>query len=219
MNSITLRSAIFYLYIFTLSVAFLPVQAQAEDGFWSANSETLGAYNVTEATLQSPGGKAELIYKNYTLLLTTFSHHKVDLTKFVSTPNLVEAGWSRDSRAVFINTSDGGSIGTWSIHAYVIEKNGVLEELPVAASVGSVSKLTSSCTFKNLSAVTWLDGHKKLLLIEQIPDTSNCSNMGDSSGYIYDTSINRVTAKLSKSELKKGFWDYLGPQGRGAVEY
>lgn len=187
--------------------------------FWSGSARVLKATDGGGyAPILSPDGEVRFSFNGRKF---TFQDKQGKFSAIlhgsISTPELLEIGWSADSKNVFINASDGGASGTWN--TYVFRRSGTtLYEIPAEKLIEQVSTLHSDCQFKNVGAVSWVSGHRKLLILEQVPDSSGCSNMGQAVGYVLDVANLEVVERLSVEQVRTRFRYQLGNQGRAAVE-
>jgi hypothetical protein len=210
------------LLVFAFIVSIYPVLGRGADQHQSFWSESARVFKATEsgkyAPILSPDGEIRFSFNGKGF---TFQDKQgkilAELQDSISTPELLEIGWSPDARDVFINASDGGASGTWNTH--VFQRSGTaLREIPAGKLIEQASTLRSDCQFKNVGAVAWVKGHRNLLVLEQIPDSSGCSNMGQVVGYVLDVVTLEVTEPLSAEQVRARFHSQLGSQGQAAVE-
>lgn len=191
--------------------------AEAPKPSWAAGSTSLGAAGLSAASrfaVASPDHAASVLYADSGLWLYVNGKKSFDLSSLVDSVYLTEVEWAKDSSAFFINASAGGAVGDWSTHVYSVGRGGI-RELPIAGLVNDGS-LQSNCQL-NLVSIAWLDGHRKLLVLEQIPDTSSCTNMGKIAGYVIDLKMRRVAQRLTAAAVRGKYRSYLGAQALAAV--
>jgi hypothetical protein len=186
--------------------------AEEQTSLWSSRASgfnVVGEGERATASIMSPDKNAELRVTGDNLRLIVKGADQLDLSRFLNTISLTEVLWSDDSSAFFINDSDGGSVGSWETHAYIVENREVIE-IPLGSIISKNSRLTSDCKYKNVGSVTWIDGHGKILVIEQVPGSSGCSNMDSFAGYIIDVKMGKVLEILGPDALKKRFKKAVG---------
>ncbi|HEX7815817.1 hypothetical protein [Dyella sp.] len=180
-----------------------PYWAIGAQGFHAGDS----AQHDSVYTIKAPDAQSSLRDGEGKLELLVHDKPVANLSDYAGALNLIEASWSSDSQAVFVNTSDGGDGGTWTTHVFVLE-NGAAREIPVATAVSSATKIKSDC-IHNLGSSAWLEGHSQLLVIEQVP-AGGCGSGGATAGYVLDVAGNKVTRTLSAKELKSDYAKYVG---------
>lgn len=212
--NITIRAALMLLC--TASVPALgansgiPYWADGAKGLVSATDGVTSGVSI-----YAPNHKALIKFENNELRLYVNGSPKTDLTNLIWSIYLVEIKWSRDSKAVFINTSDGGLIGTWSTFIYEIGEHGV-SLTHLKKSLKYTNGMRTNCNV-NTASIAWLNGHRQLLILQQVPNSSSCANMGNSMGYILDVKSHRIVKELRPNEVKLHYMKYLGVQARLAV--
>lgn len=186
--------------------------------YWAGGSKGLVSTTNGVANgilIYAPDREAFIKFQNSRLMLYVGGLSKVDLTGLIGSVYLVEIKWSSDSKAFFINASDGGLVGKWSTFIYQLGTHGV-----------SLTKLTKPLEFDeamltdcglNTASIGWVRGHRELLVMQQVPDSSDCTNMGNAVGYIFDAESKRVIEELQPSEIRLHYRKYLGLQAKLAV--
>lgn len=210
------------LLIFALIVSLHSTLSRGADqhqSFWSEDAKVFKALERGKyQPIHSPDGEINFYFSgNGFAFQNRQGKILAALRDSVSTPELLEISWSPDARDVFINASDGGASGTWSTHVFRRTDAG-LREIPVEEFIERSSALQTDCQFKNVGSVAWVKGHGNLLVLEQIPDSSGCSNMGQVVGYILNVGSLKVLERLSAEQVKARFRPQLGSQGQAAVE-
>lgn len=186
---------------------------------WSSHAQLLEVDSIGRyGKILSPDGVLEFSFdgNNYSFKDV---HGAViaRLPDYISAPELVELGWSSNSGKVFVNASDGGASGTWHTQVFVRSATGLTEVL-VEDLIEQVSTLESSCKEKNVGAVGWLKNKSYLLVLEQVPASSGCTNMGSVTGYVVDVEKMSIVDRLTAHQLKAKFRWLLGTQGKASVE-
>lgn len=198
--------------------SFLSRGADHPQPFWSQDAKVFEATKGGYKAIFSPDGEIGFSFDGQALV---FRNKRGDtlatLRDSISTPDLVETDWSSNSKEVFVNTSDGGASGTWHTRVFQRSKSS-LHEIPVESLIKRISALRTDCQFKNVSAIAWVDAHHDLLVLEQVPDSSGCSNMGALAGYVVNISTLKVLERLNARQVKARFHAHLGNQGQAAVE-
>ena len=199
----------------------LPYLAAAQDWspFWAKNARGFPVADSAEVNatyaITAPDGQSALRSAQEKVELLVHDKPVADLSQYVGALQLVEAAWSGDDQAVFINASDGGDTGAWTTHAYTFSSTGA-HEVPLAKLVGAASTLKSDC-LRNMGSVAWRSGHGQLLVVEQVPDTSDCNNHGAEVGYLIDVAKEKIVRTLTPKELKNEFLAELGEQPRAGM--
>jgi len=192
----------------------LPTLVSAADWtpYWAAGAHGFAAGDSAQHdsvyVIKAPDEQSSLRSGQGKLELLTGNKPAADLSEYAGALNLIEANWSDDSRAVFVNTSDGGDAGTWTTHVFVFDDGDSIHELPVEKTIVAATKLKSDC-IHNVGAAAWLEGHKQLLVVEQVP-VSGCADGGATAGYVLDTANGTIARTLTAKELKSDYAKYLG---------
>jgi hypothetical protein len=211
-----------FIPIIVSVTVFLSFQAYGEDqAIWSRQSHGLIAAGLDAkgtATVASPDKHAELRLHSGKFELFVNGVAVTDLSNLIGSVSLAEILWSPDSDAFFVNSSDGGEVGTWKSYVYVLTGGGAAHEIHVDSLIAKRSALKTTCNYKNIGSLAWVDGHAKIFLIEQVPSSSECSNMDSISGYVVDVEAGRVLDVLDKAAMEKRFGPYLGNRSRSLVE-
>jgi hypothetical protein len=191
----------------------------APQSFWSKTADILGKQQDGKyRAIHSPDGEIAFAFNGEGFSFKNKQGRTLGvLNGAISTPDLLELGWSSDSMGVFINASDGGALGTWHTYVWQRSKSG-LHEIAIENLVARTSALRTDCQYKNVGSVAWVEGHRRLLVVEQVPDTSRCSHMGEMVGYVVDVRKAEVVERLSSKQVKTEFYRQLGPQAVAATE-
>jgi hypothetical protein len=202
-------------------VILSPVQAHGEDSaIWARHSHSLLAAGLDAkgtATVLSPDKHAELRLHAGEFGLLVNGALIEDLSNLIGSVSLTEVLWSPDSSAFFVNASDGGEVGTWKSYVFLLSGEKV-REVQVGSLIAGQSGLKTTCDYKNLGSLGWMDGHAKIMLMEQVPSSSECSNMNSIKGYVIDTEAGRVLEVLEMPAVEKRFQPYFGDRSRFLVE-
>jgi len=130
-----------------------------------------------------------------------------------------ELQWSSDSRAFFVNYSNGGAVGDYEVRVFYASRDGVSTVDPTSF-VRKDSRATYPKCFSpedaNLAGIAWLDGSLRLLVAAEVLPHSNCDSMGTFSAYEVEVSSGKVLHKWSQLEAKARFWKLLGHELRAA---
>lgn len=197
----------FALAIFLISLA--PAVA-ARGSIWARDGASLKPLDRegTTAVWTSPDRHAELrVDANHaTLKMGSFT---TNVDEIYSSIGLTELSWSDAANGVFINASDGGVVGTWQSRVFV-ETGGRVKEVPVQRLIADKSVLSSDCKALNLASLAWIDNGKHLLVLQEVPNSSGCTNMADTALYVIDLGADQVVEVLhGKAGLK--YNKYLAP--------
>lgn len=128
-------------------------------------------------------------------------------------PPLVEVLWAPDSLKFVINMSDGGLVGTWETHIYLIDGQGNPVHVNIQNFLLSISDKIPQCEPKesvNVGIAAWLNESKEILLIVEVPPHSTCRNMGAITGFRISTQEMKVVEIISENELRKNWSHTLG---------
>jgi hypothetical protein len=142
-----------------------------------------------------------------------------------------ELAWAPDSKAFYVNYSDGGAVGGYHALIYYADPSGIRKTEPTR----SVQRLYYSHPVAcfgpnadnqhprvgppeepNVGAVAWLGDSTRLLIAAEVPPHSSCDDMG--TFRLYDVSLptGRVLKSYGQIEAKKRFWKDLGMELRDA---
>jgi hypothetical protein len=192
-----------------LSLA-LPMASPARD-LWAKHSEAL---RETDETIDwtSPGNVATIHADVEKGQLTT--RGQIIDVRDVMNPGLTEVNWSSDAKALFINASDGGEVGTWLTRVFVIGADGIHEVKVGAAISGQPFPSATPREYLNVMSIGWLDHGTHLLVMRQVPNSSSYEDMDLARFYVVDVPSGRVTEQLTPAEAAKR---YRAVFGRGAA--
>ena len=130
-----------------------------------------------------------------------------------------EYQWSSDSRAFFVNYSEGGAVGRHEVTIFYASRNGVRSVDP-RPFVRKDSRASYPKCFEqedaNLAGIAWLDGSRRLLVAAEVLPHSNCDSSGTFWVYEVEVSSGKVLRKWNQLEAKARFWEQLGDELRAA---
>jgi hypothetical protein len=180
---------------------------EAHGGFWSAKGEG-PRMTGEQAKWAAPGGFAHIDYLPYKVHLT-MGRSVIDLGNIFLSPDLAEVAWSVEGKGAFMNATDGGWTGSWQTRAFVASEGGA-REIPVLDLVAKANALQSSCEKPNVMSVGWIESGKALLAIEQVPNTSGCSDMNKAVLFVIDVQQDRIRETLTPSKARKTYSNLFG---------
>jgi len=194
-------------------VAVLSAQSSDRRGIWAAAGQRLDAVQGDGArdfpspnrlvTIREREGALSVIGKDRTTLLE----------EIPSTPSLTEVLWSPNSAAFVINASDGGLVGTWDAHLYVISADGRPTARDVRRLIEPQAKGVAKCATEevvNFGAATWLQEGKELLIVLEVPPHTSCRNPGALVGYRLSLSEWKVLERIPEQTLRTAWSRSLG---------
>ena len=190
------------VFLFTV-----PLLAHGTTDIWAQGSAALTDHGDF-ATWQAPGNEASIHLGEGGSTLKA-RRSVMSIEGIFANVNLAEVGWSPRLHGVFLNASDGGEVGTWGTRAFVIE-SGKARELPVARLLKTAKALTSDCDDLNVMSVAWLEEERALLVLEQVPNSSGCSNMNRAALFVVDVATGKVREKLSPEAARTRYARFLG---------
>ncbi len=139
--------------------------------------------------------------------------------------------WAPDSRAFFVNYSDGGSVGTFHALVYFVGPSGVRRTEPTQGVREAYYSQPVACFAPgstnqqarigppekpNVGAVTWLGDSSKLIIAAEVPPHSSCDDMGTFRLYEVSVPSGRVLRSYGQIEAKKLFLRDVGEDLRNA---
>jgi len=188
-----------------LALFSMPVYADAD--LWAAGSQVL---KQTDDSISwtSPDGRTKIRSSEDRGLLVA-DKSSIDVAD-VMNPGLTEVNWLKPAGSLFINSSSGGTTGTWKTRVFIASGER-LHEVPIEALVTKASALTSTCRHLNVMSVAWLDGGKGLLVMQQVPNSSGCSHMSDAVFYVVDLTAERIKERLSIGGGASRYGQLFGP--------
>jgi hypothetical protein len=182
-------------------------RCEARSGFWSAKGES-PRMTGEQAKWWAPGGFAHVDYLPYKVYLT-MGRSVIDLGNIFLSPDLAEVAWSVEAKGTFMNATDGGWTGSWQTRAFVASEGGA-REIPVLDLVAKANALQSSCEKLNVMSVGWIESGKALLVIEQVPNSSGCSDMNKAVLFVIDVQQDRIRETLTPSQARKAYSNSFG---------
>lgn len=130
-----------------------------------------------------------------------------------------ELKWSADSRAFFLNYSNGGSVGEWEVRVYYPSRAAVQRVDPAPSVVRDFLLTYPKCfepEMPNVAGIAWLKGSQRLLVATQVLPHSNCDSMGTFAVYEVEVLGAKILHRYGQLEAKQRFWQFLGPELRAA---
>jgi hypothetical protein len=192
---------------FWLFLAILPLPVNADADLWATNSQVLKQTDDSISWI-SPDGRTR-IQSDEDRAVLVIGRSSINIDD-VMNPGLTEVNWLRPAGSLFINSSSGGTIGTWKTRVFVAsgERH---REVAVGKLIAKEASLTSTCRYLNVMSVAWLDGGKDLLVMQQVPNSSGCSHMGHAAFYVVDLTTERVKERLTIGDGAARYGQLLGP--------
>ncbi len=191
------------LSIFTctkLEAASAPAACQ---GIFSAKASRLPASHAQpDWQLASPDGKLQIREQEGELVLQGKDGQSTRLG-IMAQPDLTEVLWSADSRYLAINTSDGGSVGTWEAKLFAIDAQGLPAALGLQDVLMKASAKYPRCKPQeapNLAALAW--SNEEVLLLAEVPPHSSCRNMGQITGFRFALKSKKLMAVVPEKTLR-----------------
>jgi hypothetical protein len=194
--------------------AFFSGTSFARGGYWSGSGQPLNITNDV-AEWDAPGGWARIRVSDDTSTLK-MGKTVFEIGGIYANPLLSEVAWSEDIKGVFVNASDGGDTGTWGTLAF-IETNGKAREIPVSKLIKTKHALKSDCKYLNIASVAWIDAGSELLVLEQVPNSSGCSNMNKAVVHVIDVKHNKIREVLAPAKARARYSDVFGARTAGTL--
>jgi hypothetical protein len=164
--------------MFLFSQLILVKQNAAQDSQWSREATSLPFVEARrEIHVLSPDKQKEVVVEGTKLKVVIKGKASPELEDYGVQP-LAELLWSPNSNAFFLTESDGGEVGTWNVTIYEI-KGTQVRKLFVSKHVLDSFRKRYTCTESeepNITAVKWINGGSKVLLVAQVPPHSSCRN-------------------------------------------
>lgn len=168
-------------------------------------------------TLPSPHLKYQISIHNSEELtvLNNSTNRKFNTIHAILNPS--EIAWSPNDSLFFINYSDGGEVGTWSVVAYRIGENKIIEMHLASEPLKKFQKkMKVWCPGEtpNIAACGWIDGGEKILIVGEVPPHSSCKEMGKLAAYLIDVRSGKIIHSMDENELKGKWLQILGDRIR-----
>lgn len=187
-------------------------------GLWSSEAIYISyPSSGVPLRLSAPGGQAALRLEGYSVVVESGSEqHSVD--DLVFDPRQTEVLWAPNASALTITWSEGGIVGNWRVEVLLITGEGV-EHVRVSKPTRKDFMKRYQCDTgnpeianeePNLGAVKWLEGHRKLLLIAEVPPHSSCPQMSMIMGYVVSVPSGQIVERLEESKLRARWAEVLG---------
>ncbi|WP_413624791.1 hypothetical protein [Luteibacter sp. Lutesp34] len=191
----------------------LPMASSARD-LWAKNSEKL---RETDETIDwaSPG-KVARIHADLNKGQLIAHGNVVDVQSLMN-PGLTEVNWSREANALFINSSDGGDVGTWSTRVFLISGSEVHEEKVGEAVSKEAFPSDTPLEYINVMSIGWINHGSALLVLRQVPNSSSYKDMGLAMFYLVDIKTAAVVEQLTPADAAKKYRSIFGPGAKAVV--
>ena len=194
-------------------------------GYWGAGAKE--PYKIPEQPLNknghvideipvnvpSPNGRFIVTGAHLDLAFTANGKRTLLNIPMLNVP-LMEVLWSPDSRGFAVTVSDGGLVGTFETHVYLIDVNGKPVYQNIQKVVSPIATKKQRCIpddeTANIGVAAWLKGSREVLIVAEVPPHSSCRNMGDIGGFIVDVKSKKVGKRISEKELWSKWAKFLG---------
>jgi hypothetical protein len=131
-------------------------------------------------------------------------------------PPLTEVLWAPSSRAFVITASDGGLVGTWHAHFYLVDAAGRPIKRDLASLISEAERPFAHCDGGedvNIGAAGWLRDSRELLVVAEVPPHSYCANLGALRGFLIDVTTWKLQ-RIGEHTLRSKFASFLGSRLR-----
>lgn len=200
-------------FLIAILILSSPMASSARD-LWAKRSENL---RETDETIDwsSPNKVARIHADINKGQLTACG--KVNDIRNMMNPGLTEVNWSTQANAFFINSSDGGDVGTWSTRVFLIRENGDHEvKVSEAISRQDFPSVTPR-EYLNVMSIGWINHGSALLVLRQVPNSSRYRDMNVARVYVVDVQTESVTEELTSVEADKKYHAVFGPGAKAVV--
>jgi hypothetical protein len=201
---------------FTFLLIVVSSLARSEESAYSASATIACLRDSKPLKIQSPDGvKAIVVTETYEgaskqiSLEISGKEHVVDRIAWPC-PEIL---WSPDSKAFFINYSDGGSVGNYHVRVYKVEETASEPSEPIKEVRKDFLKNYPKCYAPeepNYAGLQWVHDSNRLLIAAEVLPHSTCDMMGTFSIYEIDASDANIKEKYSQLESKSKFRPLLG---------
>jgi len=199
---------------------------QPGPGMWSATASYLWpgetairdyAWEGREIRIPSPHKRYSLLVSGSDLTVVDQQDGARKTLGSILIFSLAEVEWSPDSSGFYVNQSDGGWVGSWSVSVYGLQ-SGRLVKLNAGqkALTDFSGKTREWCPdeFPNMAAAGWAHSGQAILLVGEAPRHSSCPAMGRLYGYLVSITDGRILAEYDEVTLNKRWGKQLGPRLR-----
>lgn len=127
--------------------------------------------------------------------------------------SLPEVLVSPDGRHIALTDSDGGAVGSYSVH--VVNRNDKLaaaSEFSAAARRDYQSRPGVCSELPNAAAIAWRNDGQSILVVIESPPHSSCHDLGAVRGYELDSVTGAILASYSEAEFRRRFQPLFGPR-------
>jgi hypothetical protein len=185
--------------------------------YGSYASKAISIWAAGETTIPSPDGTKAIVIRapktkdsDETHLVVVNVNGKEFPTKIGAWVN-AEALWSPDSRAFFVNYSDGGNIGTYHLKVFYVSKAGLRVVEPIPNGRRLFAPWCFSSEYPPVAGIRWMaKDSSRILLAVEVPPHSSCASMGTFRAYEIAASDGKVLRRFGQRETKEKFADALG---------
>lgn len=202
-----------------LAIAAGPASPQGpsadESGFWSTKAVRLRSVNGTRKVRVAAFDNRKVALIDGVALQVALDGKVMPVTEGMGIDALAELGWAPDSSAFFITDSDGGTMGTWYVMVYLVEKARI-RRISVTDDVIRRFKKHYACPeVPNIGAVGWWKNSQSLVVAAQVPPRARCAEAGQVVGYIVSIPSGAIIRELSAEKLRADWRPFLGPHLAG----
>jgi hypothetical protein len=213
-----LRSPLSFAFALSGSLLFA-----SEPPEWAGRATSLRHFAGTPGPrVPSPDGRYVAVANDdlYTLnILRRSDGSRVNREPIFALSSLSELEWAPDSSAFFITSSEGGSVGTWSVSVFRVSRTSVTQATVGATALADFKKRYPRCPdeYPNVVAVDWSGTSAQLLLAVEMPCHSSCQDMCSYLGYRIRVKDDAILEQLDESEVVVRWADHIGPRLRPAA--
>jgi hypothetical protein len=198
-------------------------KARPTPGEWSAQGVYLGyglgaldyPGQLKVSRVPSPDSEKAVVFEH--LLLTVESKEK----KLPGSGNwrvtsLSEVLCSPDSSAFSITQSEGGWVGDWHVHVFLVKDREVKQadltqqarrDFATRYQCESPNDLYEGA---NMGAIAWVGGSQKLLVAAEVPPHSLCRDMGRVMGYLVSVPSGNILRRYTNRDVRARWGHFLG---------
>ncbi len=210
------RTGILALVTAVIACMLAASPAPAGDGQWSRFAASVPAGRVFLAP--SPDRAMTIQVSGMTLNVLE-GRRPVEGGEGIGLLLPAEIGWSPDSKAFFLTSSDGGPDGVWDAAVFLLE-HGRLGYHGITGQAGERFSRDLPCAgpgMPHLGVLKFLEGSRQALLAAEAPAASSCGPGERVRGYVVEVPSGNVVRDMDQRRLMLDWGEALGPRFDGLL--
>lgn len=190
--------------------------AQAGDGQWSRHAAAVPANRAFSVPSPDRTMAVQVAEREANVLR---GRYPVEGGEKIGILLPAEIGWSPDSKAFFITSSDGGPEGTWDAALFLLQHERFVYYTITAEAADRFAneRPCASSAAPHAGVVKFVQGSQQVLLAVEAPVGSSCGAQDRFRGYIVEAPSGTIIRELDQKRLLADWGESLGVRFDGLV--